>query len=150
MKKDVIISIVGRQRDLMGENNVSEFITVGSLYKKLDKYYLIYKESEETGIEGMTTVKIDNKRITITRSGPSCSMLIFEEGQKHLCHYDTGLGIFNIGVATRNIGSSIGETGGELAINYTLEINNVFASTNSFHITVKENKHRDYKPRTFS
>ena len=54
MKKDVIISLVGTQEN-DGEKDKIELITEGSMYKKGDSYYITYKESQLTGMEGTTT-----------------------------------------------------------------------------------------------
>ena len=82
MKKDVLITLVGTQNN-DGEKDKIELITEGSMYKKGDAYYITYKESELTGMDGTTTtVKVQDKKVTILRFGTNNTQLIFEKGRK--------------------------------------------------------------------
>lgn len=143
MKKDVLISIKGNicAEGELGLPDVLEFITEGKLYHKNDKYYLIYEESTLTGMKGTTTLKVEEnipKRVTLYRRGGKDGIMIFEQGVKHLTHYDTGMGIFNVTVNTHAISSSIKETGGDLHIKYSIDVNSQFTGSNHINISVKE------------
>jgi uncharacterized beta-barrel protein YwiB (DUF1934 family) len=48
--------------------------------------------------------------------------LVFEEGQKHVSYYDVGQGAFTISVYTEYLEADINKLGGELEIEYILEI----------------------------
>lgn len=138
MKKDVIIKIVGSQ-EIERDADVIELVTEGHLYDRAEKYYLTYKETEMTGFEGTTTtLKVEPSRVTMMRRGRTRSELIFEKGQRHLTHYDTGFAVFNVGISTSELNSSLSMSGGEVKIDYNIEINNLHASANRFEISVKE------------
>ena len=137
MKRDVIISIKGVQAD-RGERDNIELITEGTLYRKKDKYYISYVESEVTGLSGRTTLKVEDQKVTMVRTGKTGTQMVFEQGKRYLSHYDTGFGIFNIGVNTQSIKNNIGDCGGSLKVRYTIDINNELATSSSFHISVKE------------
>ena len=103
MKKDVLITLVGTQNN-DGEKDKIELITEGSMYKKGDAYYITYKESELTGMDGTTTtVKVQDKKVTILRFGTNNTQLIFEKGKHHVCCYDTMYGAISVGVWAQNV-----------------------------------------------
>ena len=140
MKKDVLISIRGVQR-VEGQEETIELMTVGNLYKKKDFYYLSYDETEATGFEGArTTLKLENDRVTMLRSGPYRSQLIVERGRRHQCYYGTEHGEMLIGVSGGSISSTLGDNGGNLRFNYSLDINTSLASENEVYIDVRECK----------
>lgn len=139
MEKQVIITIQSEQ-DSDGDQNTIELITSGTLEKKNGRYKLSYKESEATGMPGvLTEVAIESDRlVTVTRRGETNSQLIFEKGARHMCHYNIGVGDLFVCVSSAQIYSTIDESGGDLIIDYVIEINSAVTSENRFHINVKE------------
>lgn len=139
MKKDVLISIIGKQKTNDNDDQI-ELMTKGNLYKRSDAYYLKYEESEATGYEGsVTTLKIEgNERVTMMRSGKTRSQLVIERGKRNLCHYDTGFGEMMIGIFGNNITSTLNNQGGDLQFKYTMDINTGFESENEVIINVRE------------
>jgi len=88
MKKDVLITIKGLQSYEDQDDDTIELVTTGTYYKKDDDYYIVYKESELTGLgETTTTVKVEPNRVTVIRFGDTKSHMIFEEGEKHISYY---------------------------------------------------------------
>lgn len=139
MKKNYMITIKGTQKTGEGADTI-ELLTVGSMYRKNNSYYIRYEESAATGYEGCTTVvKVDNPaRVSMTRYGASRAALTIEKGVRHLCHYGSEFGDFTVGVYADKVLSSLGEKGGDLHFSYTLDINSSFASENEVHINVRE------------
>ncbi len=139
MKKDVLITIKGLQNYEDQDEDTIELVTNGTYYKKDEDYYIVYKESEITGLGSTTTtVKIEPNRVTVIRFGDTQSHMIFEEGEKHISYYDTGVGALTIGISTRQIRKTISEYSATLMIDYTMEINNSQVGENAFNISVKE------------
>lgn len=139
MKKDVLISIKGVYQT--GEDNDEiEIFTTGEYYRKNDSYYICYDESEATGFSGSrTTLKVEQEsKVTLERTGTASSQLIVEPGVRHQCNYDVGYGNMTIGVSGGHIKSSLTETGGNLVIKYSLDINTLLASENEMYVNVKE------------
>lgn len=139
MKKDVLITIKGLQNyDDQDEDSI-ELVTNGTYYKKDDDYYIVYKESEITGLgTTTTTVKIEPTRVTVIRFGDTQSHMIFEEGEKHVSYYDTGAGALTIGISTKQIHKTVSDSRATLMIDYSMEINNSVVGENAFNISVKE------------
>ncbi|MTR31887.1 DUF1934 family protein [Pseudoflavonifractor sp. BIOML-A14] len=142
MDKSVIISIKGKQSYEDVEDETIELVTEGLLNKEGEgEYTLSYQESELTGLEGtLTTFQVEQGRITLMRIGEVNSQMVFEEGRRHLSMYDTPYGALAIGINTRRMRSSLGEHGGDIEIDYAIEIDHAMAGQNLFQINVREKK----------
>ena len=64
----------------------------------------------------------------------------FEEGHKHYCLFETPFGAATMGVDTRRIRSRLDFHGGEMEIEYTLDVNQTIVGRNRFYIQVQEPK----------
>ncbi|MDK2799353.1 MAG: hypothetical protein PWP27_1235 [Clostridiales bacterium] len=138
MNKNVIISVKGNQQYVDDKNSI-ELVTQGKYYKKGDHYFITYKETEITGMEGTTTtLKIGDGKITLMRFGQNNSQLIFEKGQKHLCYYETEYGSFTVGVFSNDVNINLDDYGGEIAVDYSLEIDHAKAGENDFYLQIRE------------
>jgi len=139
MNKDVIISVKGCHKYEDVDDDVVEVVTSGKYYKKGENYYITYKESEMTGMDGVTTtLKVEVKKVTLMRFGPNSSQLVFEKGQKHMCHYDTGVGAFTVGVFSKQVDVLLDERGGNISIDYLVEINNQIKGKNDLELNIRE------------
>lgn len=139
MTDNVIISIKGKQLYAESGPDEMELVTAGTL-KRDDRggYTISYQESELTGLEGTTTVlRVDGRRVTLLREGNINSQMVFEEGRKHLSMYETPYGSLSIGIRTRRMRSTLSETGGDLEIDYAIEVDNLVAGQNMFRMNVK-------------
>lgn len=152
MQKNVLISIKGTILPDEGLPDVIELITAGRYYNKNGSFYITYKESEATGLEGVTTtLKVDGEDcVTLIRNGSQKSRLLLEKGRRHLCHYDTGFGPLMVGVSGCNIKSCLDDLGGELVFKYTLDINSNTVSQNEVFVSVKEEISNNVEPYKFS
>lgn len=141
MTKNVMISIRGLQEYEDADSDSIELLTAGTLKATRSGYSLSYQESALTGMEGTTTsFDITPRRVTLTRTGLICSEMVFETGRRHLSLYDTPYGSMEVGVVARSVHSTIGEHGGELEIDYAIDIDHALAGENTFYIKVKESK----------
>lgn len=140
MRDNVIISIKGKQ--LYGESGPDEMelVTAGTLRRESHGGYTIsYQETELTGLEGTTTVlRIDGQRVTLLREGNINSQMVFEEGRRHLSMYETPYGALSVGIDTRRMKNTVDEGGGDLEIDYAIEIDNLVAGRNLFRMNVKK------------
>lgn len=142
--RNVIILVKGTQNNSSGEPNLLELVTEGKYYKKGDSFYVVYKETEITGMSGTTTtVSISPSKVTLTRSGSVNSQLIFEQGHKHVSYYDTVHGAFTVGVMTNFMDIKVDEHGGELMVDYSLEIDSSRTGDNDFYMSIREVKENE-------
>lgn len=136
--KAVKVSIKGTQVDVDGEKNIIEFITEGKFYIKNDSYYIVYDESELSGMEGSTTtLKIKDNIVSMKRFGSNNSKLIFEKGIKHKTEYETMYGIMDMEVATNNMEVKLLEEGkGTIDLSYKMNISGMVESYNTLSIQI--------------
>ena len=137
--KDVIISIKGVQRPHLAEEDSVEFITSGAYCHADTETVLTYMESEMTGMEGTrTTFRVTPPLVTLTREGTLSAQMVFEQGKKHLFLYETPYGATTMGVDTRRLTSELEAGGGEMEIDYAIDVDSVVVSENRFVIRVRE------------
>ena len=140
MENNVIISIQGKQSFQAQEDDTIELVTEGCLEPDGDEgYTLTYQESQLTGLEGtLTTFQIEPDRVTLLRVGEVNSQMVFQEGRRHLSMYNTPYGAMAIGVNTRHLLADLNDQGGDIEIDYAIEIDHAIAGRNVFQIQVKE------------
>lgn len=139
MEKNVIISIKGVQRLEDADPDTMELVTEGRLEQDGNSYTLSYQESELTGLEGtLTTFQIERDRVTLLRVGEVNSQMVFEEGRRHLSMYDTPYGALSVGINTRKMRAELDARGGNIEIDYAIEIDHALAGQNLFRIHVRE------------
>lgn len=84
-----------------------------------------YFESELTGMEGSCTCisfERDNPGIvSMIRTGTVVTALVFEEGKRHICAYNTEFMAFEVCVYTSKVDNRMTEHGGELMLDYSIE-----------------------------
>ena len=140
MEKDVVISIKGIQKYEDTDPDVIELVTAGRLTRVGESYTLSYQESELTGLEGtLTTIQVDGEQVTLMRVGEFTSQMVFQEGRRHLSMYNTPYGAMAIGVNTRHLLADLTDRGGDIEIDYAIEIDHTLAGRNVFQIKVSEN-----------
>ncbi len=139
MEKDVVISIKGMQNYEGEDSDTIELVTEGRLTRDEGGYTLSYQESELTGLEGtLTTSQVEGEQVTLMRVGEVNSQMVFQEGRRHLSMYNTPYGAMAIGVNTRRLLAELNDQGGDIEIDYAIEIDHAIAGRNMFQIKVKE------------
>ena len=139
MEKEVVISIKGMQKYEGMAPDVTELVTKGRLAREGESYILSYQESELTGLGGtLTTFQVEGDQVTLLRVGEFNSQLVFQEGRRHLSMYNTPYGAMAIGVNTRHLLASLNDQGGDIEVDYTIEVDHALAGRNTFRIHVKE------------
>ena len=78
----------------------------------------------------------DGGLVTMTRNGAYTTQMVMERGRRHVCHYATPFGDMLLGIFAKKVESSVTEDGGELLLNYTIDVNADLAASNELKITV--------------
>lgn len=137
MRENVIISIKGRQLFDEQEPDVMELVTSGVMEQTEDGFMLSYQESELTGLEGTTTrFHVQGSQVTLLREGEVNSLMVFEEGRRHLSMYETPYGALAIGINTRRMRTELSPHGAHIEIDYAIEVDNALTGQNLFQIHV--------------
>lgn len=138
LKKDVWLTILSIQQFEGCDEEQVDLVTAAKLYERGGKYFVVYDESELTGLEGTrTTLKMDGKDVSLLRTGTCPSHMLFVENQRHVGLYQTPVGgTLTIATHTSHIRNTIGENGGELIIDYTVEVDNCVMGETHFEMLV--------------
>jgi len=143
MSNNVILSIKGTQHyEGEEDNDVVELVTLGTLQRDERGLTISYEETELTGMEGTTTkvrIEDDGPRVTLLREGRINTQMIFQIGQRYLALYETPYGALSVGVQTQRLKNTVSENGGDLEIDYNVEVNNLQTGRNLFRLNVKRN-----------
>lgn len=145
----VLVTVIGTQQDADGEENRIELVTTARYWRKHGVEYIVYHESEVSGLENTTTaLKVYPGRVALVRMGGIEQKQEFKVGERSLSTYVTPYGVMKMGIVTNKLDISFSEaqgTVGTIAIHYDLEIDGQWQSANSLSITVREEQERGYK-----
>ena len=121
-----------------GFTDESELFTKGEFRLHKGSFFIDYDESEATGYEGShVQMCIDDKMMTLTRTGTTFSSLIFENKTRHFCHYGTEFGDCMVGITTDELKHELNENGGKIHLKYTIDVNGGLMTENEITINVK-------------
>jgi len=139
--KDVLITLKSIQR-VDKDGSETELITSGTIEPTEDGGICIcYEESAVTGFEGAQTVLVcyGDRMVSMKRTGAEMhsSDFVIEKNKKHHCHYSTPHGSFVMGIYTHKIESTLTDSGGDLYLKYTIDINSSYVSDNEVFLNVK-------------
>ncbi len=136
--KDVIINIKGTQSN-DADSDVIEFTTLGKFSERDGKYMVVYEENQT--LEGAlvkTTLKTEDNRVVMNRSGAIDSKLVIEKGRRNRCFYSIPQGELVLGIFGESIVNNLNKNGGDLSMCYTIDIDNGLISRNTVEISIKE------------
>lgn len=108
--KDITLKIIGKQSYDDMEEEQMEFVTDGRLYVRGGSAYIIYDESEVSGLAGCkTTIRVDDRSVKMKRIGEAGfgAELYFEKGKRFSSVYETPYGPMGIEVLTDRVQNSI-------------------------------------------
>ena len=139
MEKAVVISVRGMQKFENTAPDVVELVTEGKLIRAGSTYTVTYEESEVTGMEGaVTTIIVEGEQVTMMRLGEFSTQMVFQEGRRHLSMYSTPYGTMEIAVDTRHLLAEMDDRGGDIEVDYAIEVDHVMTGRNIFKISIKE------------
>jgi uncharacterized beta-barrel protein YwiB (DUF1934 family) len=143
--KQVLVTVIGIQQDMAGEQQRLELITLGRYYERNGVRYITYAESQISGLEGTTTVlKVYPDYIVLLRMGKIEQKQEFRLQRKTYSKYVTAFGRMELGVFTNilEIGPWVAGASTPIMIHYDLEIDGQRQSTNILSVVIQE-EHKD-------
>ena len=136
--KDVIISVTGVQQSANGPDSM-ELVTAGQYGQDGTETLLTWQESELTGMEGTkTSLRVQPDGVVLSREGTLNTRMEFSEGEKRYFLYETPFGSTTMGLSTRRIINRLGTHGGEIEIDYSVDMDHTVVGRNRFFIRVQE------------
>lgn len=137
--KNIMMKIIGTQVTADLEEDQMEFITEGKLYQRGDALYLIYDETEISGMPGCRTrLKLKNGTVKMKRIGENVGIdteIEFEQGKRYTGYYDTPFGAIEMEVLTNHIENSLTPEGtGTVDIDYHISLKGLVEGRNKLNI----------------
>ena len=138
MKKDVVLSICGKQFYPGQDPEVIELVTDGTLEYRDGGWDICYEESELTGMAGVTTTfRLEPGTVILERTGMLRSQMVFQQGVPHDSLYQMEFGALMLTVCAQMIEASISEQGGTVDLQYAIAIENSDAGLVEYHLEVR-------------
>ncbi len=139
--KDITLKITGKQCFENKEEDQMEFITDGKIYVRNDSLYMVYDESEISGMSGCkTTLKIKGDTVKMKRMGEMGygTELYFEKGKRMLSTYETPMGPMGIEVFTKCVTNNMDmdKLSGDIDIQYDVSLEGLAEGRNRLTIAV--------------
>ena len=137
--KDIMLRIIGNQmhglESKTEDEDAVEFITEGRFARKGDALYLIYEESELSGVLGYTTsLKVVDGKVRMKRYGGEDGLqtaIEFEKGGRFTGWYETPFGAIEMEVLTNYIDNQLCPEGsGTLGIDCSVCLKGLTESRN--------------------
>lgn len=139
MAKNVLVTVKSTRISPENEIEFIEAVYPGTLYLKNNSYYILYKETKQTGMENVSTsLKVEGERITIIRSGSVNMRQIFERGIVNRSLYQTNFGCLEMAVKPWYIEAHLTDLGGSIKLEYELELDGSSVGKTSLVIVVTE------------
>ena len=121
----------------------TDLLTEGRLVTSPTRVELIYDETEFSGMEGsVTSIGFDRlhpEMISMMRSGPVSTAMIFEEGKRHMSVFDTPFSSFQICTRTLHVENKL-LTDGTIFLEYIIEIHGAQAERCRMQISVRNDE----------
>lgn len=136
----VMIDIKTDIEQIDGEKQTIEMVTEADLYEKKGSIYIVYFESEMSGMAGCKTMlKITGDVITMTRFGETTSKIVFDVSTPMGSTYQTAYGDFSMNITTHSLASTIDvkNKSGHLDIEYQMVLEEVSSSHNHLVLMVR-------------
>lgn len=125
----------------MEELDTIELRTEGAFYKRNGAYYVVYEESELSGLDGTTTkIKIKDGIVEIKRIGTHASTIVFEKGKRFQSSILTPVGNMYMEVMTSVVETDIEEEPVSINIDceYLISIKGIFDGKNVIKVDAFE------------
>ena len=138
MKKEVVLSIRGRQNYGGQEPEVIELVTEGTMEFRNGGWDVSYQETALTGLEGVTTTfRVEPGKVTLSRRGALSSQMVFQEGVAHESLYRMPFGALMLTVKATSVFYDIVPDGGVIDLVYHINIENSEAGIVDYHLDIR-------------
>lgn len=120
------VRITSQRKSIDDSVDKSKMATDGELSYEDGKYFLVYDEILSDSDTVHTTLSFDeteNGVISLKRNGAVDMSCVFCEGERFRFSYDVGFAETELTVFGKHIKNTIGENGGSIFIEYSLEAN---------------------------
>lgn len=141
--KDIIMKIKTVQQSVLGEEEPMELLTEAKRVVKNGAVYLIYEETELSGIPGcVTSIRIEGEEVRLRRFGTFPQEMRFEVGKRFLGLYDTPVGMVDMEITTNSLKAELADEGtkGTIFLDYNIKLRGLMAARNTMEIKLAPTK----------
>lgn len=140
MENNALITLITKNV-VDGQEDSFELTTAGKYKKQNGKYFVSYEGSEISGYKDTTTtLKIQDDYVSMIRFGKdqTTTQMIFEENKKYTGIYRTPQGNLSIDVYTNEMSVQVDDDGGEVELDYFINLNNVSSVRNNLKVKIRK------------
>jgi|GEM_PF-1073042 len=116
-----------------GESDITELDVVGRL-EKTEKGYIIEYTDYASVDENRTVISFSEDTLIMTKLGEINTEMLFREGMRTNCDYQTPYGNFVIGIYTNKLEIKTDKKGAKIKLEYNIDFNYGFAAENKLEI----------------
>ena len=140
--KRVLVSGVSIQREMDGKEVKSELVSAGKYYEKNGARYFVYKESEITGMEGVTTViKLQaDGTLILLRLGKIRQKQEYAVGKVKKSLYETPFGDIEVSMKTYEIKVDMVDGIGRIYLAYDVLLGELTSTYNQLFMEIREDR----------
>lgn len=136
MKKSAVISVLSKQSG--NDDEKIEVVTPGIFYEKEGKFYIIYDETEISGMQGTkTTIKVEDNQFTLIRKGTTNTRMLFKEKHSDFIMYQTPHGMLQLSINIKKLSIDVDENGGSIKALYDMGISGDQSITTELNVNIK-------------
>lgn len=138
--KDVVVKIKGLQISAEAGEDEMEFVTEARLFERNDAVYLMYEETELSGVPGCKTLlRFRDDEIQLKRLGKGAGIgneICFRKGKRYTGLYETPFGAIEMEVLTNDLKNTLSAKGeGQIDIDYDISLKGLLEGRNRLNIT---------------
>ncbi len=134
--KDIMLTVKSVQKSNGAEPLEIEFVSTGKYYKKNGCHYIIYEETELSGLAGhKTSLKVTPDSVTMRRYGAMPVLMYFQVGQRQTTDYQTPYGAIKIDYLTTALDCQLLADEGNINIQYQLTMNSLEQAMHQLNIS---------------
>ena len=131
----VLLSVSGSSGQSDQGDDEVKLMTSGTLAVVPEGYRLCYRETQPDSDEYQDIELVMNeKTVTMTRSGAYATGMVFEKGRRFEGVYDTPYGSLDMAVYATRVFCRLGEERGEVQLRYQLDMQGQFADVHDLKI----------------
>jgi len=136
VKNIAVISVVSKQSG--NDDEKIEVVTPGTFYGKEGKFYIVYDETEISGMQGTkTTIKVEEDQFTLIRKGTTNTRMLFKEKHNDFIMYQTPHGMLQLSINIKKLSIDVDENGGSIMALYNMGISGEQALSTELNVNIK-------------
>ena len=134
-KKQVLLSVMGWTREDEDRPDIVRLLTTGTLTGDKENWRIDYTETQPDNESHDVTLTLEGGVVTMQRTGPMGTSMVFEQGKRFEGSYRTPYGDLDMGVYPTHVKYQVDEAAeGRVDLTYQLDLQGQFAAVHEMRI----------------